>query len=346
MANDKTEAPTPKRKRDARKKGETARSQELPQAVAFGVAVVMVPIVLPRLGHTLINEWQLTLATRVDEPRTAAMLLGRFTGSALLALWPLLAALALVGLVSQFAMVGMPNPVHLKPKFHRISPKAGFKRIFSKQSLWELGRTTAKLGLLFLVGWGAYKGAVENLLVGPAPFEETLGILGRDLAGFLRRIAVLAMVIGVIDAVVAKRRHTKSLKMTKQEVKDEHKQSEGNPQMKGAIRQRQMRLSRTRMIAAVAKADVIITNPTHLAIAIAYEPGTLAPVVVAKGAGTVARKIREEGAKHGVPIIEDKPVARALFKACELGDAIPAELYRAVASVLAIVYKAKRKRAA
>ena len=153
---------------------------------------------------------------------------------------------------------------------------------------------------------------------------------------------MIGLVIGIADAWWARHKFNKQAKMTKQEVKEEHKQSEGNPHVKGAIRAAQRKASRTRMIAAVKSADVVLANPTHIAVALHYDPDSSAPIVVAKGAGAIAKRIKEEAAAHAVPVVENKPLARALWRGCEIGDAIPAELYRAVAEVLALVYAARR----
>ena len=349
MSNsDKTEAATPKRKRDARRKGQVARSVELPQALSLLAIVMVLPTVISRLGHVLATDWQLSasVAATGDTGR-ATGLLGHSLSNAFMALLPLLGAVALAGILASVALSGgKPNPYLLKPRFDKINPKAGIKRICSKQTVWELFKTAAKLALVALVSVGAWQAGLSRLMASQGSIDGTISSLAASIGALVRRVAVLALLVGVIDAVLASRRHRASLRMTKQEVKEEYKQTEGNPHMKAAIRGRQAKMSRMRMIAAVAGADVIVTNPTHLAVALAYDAGSSAPTVVAKGADRMAARIREEAARHGVPIMENKPVARALYKSVEIGDAIPAALYRAVAEILALVYRTRARRAA
>src|SRR4051812_10566738 len=316
-------------------------------AVSLGISIFMIPGVLRHLAGTMANDWQLSIASAPPaDPRTAVKVFGTVLGHAATGLAPLVAAIMAVSLVSQLVMVGpRPNPHNLKPKFERVNPKNGIKRILSKQSLYELFRNLAKLSLLTLVAWGTWQAGMRRMLTSTGSLDSSLAALTTSVGSLLRKAALLAVVIGVVDAVVAKRRHVKSMRMSKQEIKEEHKQAEGNGEMKGMIRGKQRKMSRMRMIAAVAKADVVLANPTHLVVALAYDPGASAPRVVAKGAGVIADRIKDEARKHGVPILQNKPLARAIYRAADIGDEIPAALYRAVAEVLALVYKPRRKAA-
>lgn len=346
MSNDKTEKATPKRKADLRKKGSVARSAELPQAVVFAAVVVMLPATFRHLAETLANDWQRTIGLASSAtPFVAGAAFGKMLMNAGMAIAPMIAVLTLGSVAAQIIMAGpRPNMVLLKPKFERVSPKAGIQRMFSKQVVWELIRTVLKLGAVSLVSYGVWQAGVADLLNTPSTLQGAIDMTSDAMRSLLFRLVVLSLLIGIADAVVVKRRHVKQSRMTKQEVKDEYKQSEGSPQAKQAMRARAQKLSRSRMIAAVAKADFVLANPTHFSVAIAYEKGNAAPVVVAKGADIMAKKIREEATKHNVPIIENKPLARALYSAVEVGDAIPAAFYRAVAEVLALVYRTKRRR--
>lgn len=328
-----------------RRKGQVARSVELPQAVVLGIVVALLPVTARHLGSTLSTDWHLAIdRAGTAGPQVAVSLLGHSFADAAMAVAPLIAALAACSVVAQVAVAGpRPNLSLLRPKFQRISPKSGIKKLVSKQVLWELLRTVAKLGALFLLAYGTWKAGVSKLLASPTTLTGTLSTTGATVRGLLWRVAGLSILVGVADAVVSRRRHNKTMRMTKQEVRDEHRQTEGNPQAKAHLRSRAIKLSRSRMIAAVAKADVVLTNPTHLAVALAYESGSAAPVVVAKGAGVIAEKIRDEARRCGVPLIEHKPLARALFRASEIGDMVPVAFYRAVAEVLAVVYRAKRR---
>lgn len=345
MANDnRTEPATPKRRREALRKGTAARSAELPTAASLAVAAVLVPVTVGRLAGLLRAEVPVTLAGAASAtPQEAVRLLGASLGRALLALAPLVAAIAVVSAGSQFVLAGgRVNPWVLRPRFERVSPRQGIKRLASRQALYELGRNALKLGLLGIAAYGTWEHGLRELLAGTMGLGATLAALGSTIADLSRKVALLALVVGVVDAVVSRRRVNKSLRMTKQEVRDEHRQTEGNPETRSAIRARQRKLSRSRMIAAVARADVVLTNPTHLAVALRYEPGAPAPVVVAKGAGAVAERIKEEARRHGVPVMENRPLARALFRAVEVGDPVPVALWRAVAEVLAVVYRLRR----
>ena len=343
--SDRTEPATAKRKRDARRKGQVARSAELPQAFSLLAIVMVLPTVVPRLGHTLATDWQQAAATAASgDTGRATSFLGHAFADTFVALLPLVGAVMLAGVVASMMMSGgRPNPALLKPRFDKVNPKKGFKRLCSKQTLWELAKTAAKLALVALVAVGAWQAGLARLMAGHGSLDSSVTTVADAVSGMVRRVALLALIVGTADAVVAHRRHRSSLRMTKQEVREEFKQTEGNPHMKAAIRGRQAKLSRLRMMAAVAGADVVVTNPTHLAIALAYEPGAAAPTVVAKGADRMAARIREEAARHGVPVLENKPLARALYKAVEIGDAIPVAFYRAVAEILALVYRTKAR---
>ena len=320
---------------------------ELSQGVGLVTAVLLLPTVVPSLTEALRANWeQSAILAGNAEPGTAASMLGRFLYDAAFALFPLIAALAIGGIVAGVAMVGgTPNIHQLKPKWSHLNPKQGIKKLASKQTGWELVKTTLKLTVLGLLGWFTYESTRDALTAAPLSLPGFVKVMGEQAGGLIIRVAIFAALIGIGDAVLAKRRNNKQLRMTKHEVREEHKSSEGNPVMKGEIRKKQMKLSRSRMIAAVASADVILTNPTHLAVALSYAPGSAAPVVVAKGAGSIADRIRAEARKHGVPIRENKPLARALFRSVEIGDAIPVNLYRAVAEVLAAVFRARRRAA-
>lgn len=346
MSGDKTEKATPKKLKDLRKKGSVARSVELPQAVVLAVAVAMLPGTLHRLATTVQLDMVLALSNPTVDLETARRVTVDMVGGSARALAPLLGAVLAVSLVSSMLLSrSAPNPHVLRPKAERLSPKAGLKRMVSAQVVFELVRSIVKLSLLGAVAWGVWKAGYRALLSGPGTVDALQDVVGHSLGQLLLRTALLAVLVGLADAAWVRRRFDKQAKMSKQDVRDEHKSSEGNPEAKAQIRARQARLSRTRMIAAVAGADVVLANPTHLVVALKYEDGDGAPLVVAKGAGVIADRIKAEAAKHEVPVVPDKPLARALYKATEVGDAVPVELYRAVAEVLAAVYRSRRRNA-
>ena len=346
MSGEKTEKATPKKLKDLRKKGTVARSVELPQAVVLVVAVAMLPGALNRLAETVEASMAQALSSPQAELSVAVRTASAMVLGAVRALGPLLAALLVVSLVSSAALSrSAPNPSVLRPRMERVSAKAGVKRMFSAQIVFELLRSVVKLVLLTAVTVGVWKAGYAALLAGPGTVSALIGTVGDSTGQLLVRTALLAVVVGLADAKWSRRRFDKQAKMSHQDLREESKASEGNPQIKGQIRARQSKLSRSRMLAAIAGADVVLANPTHLVVALRYTEGSGAPVVVAKGAGGAADRVKAEAAKHDVPVVADKPLARALYRATEVGDPVPVELYRAVAEVLAAVYSTRRRSA-
>lgn len=346
QGGDKTEKPTAKKRQEARKKGMAARSSELPQAVSLIVAAVILPAVLPDLIVRMGEIWRTALSPdAIVDPSTPIALFGRLFYEAARVFIPMVVLTGVTSVVAQLALTGgRPNPHKLKPQWKNLNPVSGIKRMFSLQILWDFGRTLAKLLLLIAVSWGVYASIGDTVLGGARPLAETLDGIGLTMRDVFVRAAAAALIVGIADAAFNKQRFTKQLRMTKQEVKDEYKQQEASPEVRAELRRRRALLSRNRMIAAVADAEVIVTNPTHLAIALGYDPTDGAPRVLAKGAGPVAARIREEAIKHGVPIREDKPLAREIFRTVEVGDLLPAEFYAAIAAILASIYRAKTRR--
>ncbi len=346
-SGEKTEQPTSKKREDARKKGQVARSSELPQAISLVVAAILLPTLLPGLITRMGGIWQTAMSPEaIIDPNVSVTIFGQLFWEAARVFIPMAGLTAASSVLAQLALSGgRPNIHKLKPKFSNLNPINGLKRLFSIQILWDFGRTLAKLVLLIVMSWGIYAQVTNDVLGGARPLGESLAGIGTTMRDLFVRIAAAAILVGVLDAAFNKRRITKELRMTKQEVKDEMKQQETSPMVRQEIRRRQALMSRNRMIATVSDADVVITNPTHLAIALAYDPEDGAPRVVAKGVGRIADKIREEARKHGVPIREDKPLARAMFRSVEVGDLLPAEFYAAIAAILASVFRARRRTA-
>ena len=231
----------------------------------------------------------------------------------------------------------------LKPKPDKFNPINGFKRIFSKDSLFELVKSIIKIVLIIYVAYSSIKGEANNIFVlYDIPLMQAVILCGNIIinAGF--KISLVYLVIGIVDFIYQKHKFNEEMKMTKQEVKDEYKNTEGNPEIKGRQRQRMREASQRRMMQDVPKADVVITNPTHLAVAIKYDADTAkAPIVLAKGEDYLAMKIREAAKENHIEIVENKPLARMLYANVDIGQEIPPELYQAVAEVLAMVYNLK-----
>jgi len=343
---DATEKPTAKRLKEARKDGQTARTPDLGAWAAVLVATWLIPMVLRDLFDS--SEGLLRRIAKFiekPEPDAAVTLLGDALVDGALAVAPLLAGTVVAVLAAAGVQGGLrPSMKLLKPKFNRLNPMQGLKRMFGPKAWWEGTKTLVKTIILGLVLYVAVRDLVPTVMgSGALPVSALVDILAGSTLSLIRIAAIAGLVMGIADYLVVRRRTGKELLMTKQQVKDEHKNAEGDPHVKGQIRSRQLAMSRNRMMSEIATADVVLANPTHVAVALRYDAAKGAPRVVAKGAGVVAAKIRSLAAEHRVPVVQDVPLARALYKACELGQEIPAELFGPVAHVLAFLYRLKRK---
>ena len=344
-ASDKTEKPTPKRRREARRDGSIPRSGEVVSWTALLVATWVAGLTISSTG-TLLRDVMRRSEKAISQPSTeAAMsLLGTALSGSLRALGPLVGALLVVGVVGNVAQVGWaPTKKGITPQLKKLNPFTGLKRMFSPNGLWEVGKSALKVALLAGLTWGPLVSTTSKLAVTQLSIFEVAPSVGQAAIALTRRIAFAGLALAAFDYAFQRKRVNKSMAMTKQEVKDEYKQSDGNPHLKSEMRSRQMRMSRNRMIADVPKADVVIVNPTHVAVALRYEAATGAPRVVAKGAGAVADRIRAVAIEAKVPLVADIPLARTIFRACEIGQEIPPELYEAVARVLAFVFTLKAR---
>ena len=347
---EKTEPGSPRRLEKAREEGQVARSRELSTFVMLstgiaGLWLTAVPMA-EHLGHALRSAMQFKRAAGFD---TSFMLTQAAAAAqqALLALLPLLAMLALAALVAPLMLGGwLFSTQSLAPKFSKLNPASGIARIFSSQSLAELFKACAKS---LLVGGVAYWVMASDM-------DTLLGLLTEPLHGALAHTVRLVahccalmiaslLLVAAIDVPYQLWSYYRKLRMTREELKQEHKESEGDPHVKGLIRRQQQQMARRRMMADVASADVVVTNPTHFAVALKYSDKEMrAPRVVAKGTDLVALRIRAIGAEHKIPMLEAPPLTRALYRHTKLGEEIPAALYTAVAEVLAWVYQLQRWR--
>jgi flagellar biosynthetic protein FlhB len=339
---DKTEAPTPKKKRDARKKGQIAKSPELVGWVSLFIGTFFVEKTVSNAGHAVRDALSTVAAFGPNsEAGDGLKVFGAAMKGGLLALAPLLAAMVLLAVVGNLAQTNLFVSLSmLKPKPERLNPIQGFKKLFSAQSAWQLGKTLVKTAVLALSVWGPLHSVVNTLAQADHPsFANTIGYVAGTALSLVRRVAAIGMLIGVLDYAWQRRKINKQLKMSKQELKEEHKQAEGDPHTKGKIRRRQMEMSRNRMIADVANAAVVVVNPTHIAVALGYDVGANgAPKVLAKGKGEIAARIRAAAEEHKVPIVRNVPLARTLESSCDVGAEIPFDLYEAVARLLAFVF--------
>lgn len=345
MADDhgKTEKPTPRRLKRARKEGQFPRTQDAATWLGLAAAAAM----LPRTGQLLVEDVRHgfarlgTLESR-PSPARALQALGGVPVDVLLTVAPISVAAAAAAVLATAAQGVHPTTKTLVPKFGRLSPKQGLKRMFGVRSAWETAKSLAKVLVIALVVYALARSLVPALLGGTMPLVVVVDRTRAGLETMLWSVAMAGLVMAGADYAFQRRTVMKQLRMTPREIRDEAKQTEGDPQLKSAIRSRQMAISRNRMLRAVTEADVVLVNPTHLAVALKYEPAKGAPRVVAKGADNLALKIRRIAHEHRVPVVEDKPLARTLYRICDLGDEIPTELYLAVARILAFVMSAGR----
>jgi len=345
---EKTEKATSKKKEDARNKGQVAISREVSSAMvllaSLGFFYFAGSWMFWNLSEIITRVFQNLGTLQFNTINDASVFSLEVLSRLLAILIPLLLPLAILGLAANILQVGFKFSTEaISPKFNKLNPISGMKRLVSLKAFVELAKSILKL---LFIGTIAYILVKSDMEAFPLLIHQEVG----QILIFIARVSLkisffvcLALVVlAVLDFLYQRWQHEKDLKMTKQEVKDEQKQTHGDPKVKGRIRSMQLEMARRRMMEAVPEADVVITNPTHLAIAIKFSAEEMmAPVVLAKGAGHVAQRIKEIAAEHQVPLVEDKPLAQALFKMVELGDYIPGELYRAVAEVLAYVYRLK-----
>jgi flagellar biosynthesis protein FlhB len=353
MAGEKTEKATPKKQKEAREKGQVARSTDLQGAIVLMVGIVALgtagPGLVQRLGDVLRAAIVQTSSPDVVSIRGIGGLMTSAGTATLLAVAPIALACMIAGVLASVGMVGFkPSAKALKPDFKRMDPKSGAKQIFGPNSLVELAKSLTKVGVVAAIVAVALLPKLPEFggMVGLSPTDFGT-ILSADMGSLIKRAAFAYLFIGMADFAWQKKRTAKSMKMDKQEVSDEAKTQQLPAEVRSMIRRRQMDASRKRMMSAVPTADVVVTNPTHFSIALRYDTTRGdAPEVVAKGRGIVALRIRELAREHGVPVVADPPLARGLYASVELNQLIPEEFFAAVAAVLAFVYRTAARRAA
>ena len=338
MSGEKTEQATPKRRKEARKEGQVARTPDL----GGWITILLLGLAMPTLmGHELTTMADLMTGNLRElgsaTPARALQLLGESARHAFWTLVTLGSMVMVIGVTSAVAQGGFALATkHAKPSFGKLNPIKGAKRLFGPQTAWEGVKVLLKSSLVALIVYSAIKGLVP-LVGGFVPVDTVLSQVRSSALGLMRSVALAGLVLAGADYAMQRRRVGKQTRMSKEDVKQEHKQSEGDPMLKGAIRSRQLAASRNRMMADIAQADVVLVNPTHVAVALRYESSSGAPRVVARGAGAIAARIRERAAEERVPLVRDVPLARALYSSTTVGQTIPPELFAAVASVLAFV---------
>ena len=347
---EKTEKATPKRQEDARKKGQVARSMDLNGAVVLlaglGVLALTGPVVLGRLSDAMHDGLTLIATPDVVGRQGMGALFSALGEVVALSVAPVAFACLLAGIAASVGQVGWkPSAEAIKPDPKKLNPISGAKNLFGKRAAFELVKNVAKVAAVAAIVAAAVVPALDEMaaLVGlPAP--ALVAELAREILAIGLRATAAYLVIAIADYAWQRYRHDKQLRMTKEEVKQEMKGQNLPPEVRSALRRRQMMAARSRMMADVPQADVVVTNPTHYAVALRYGPDAPAPVVVAKGKDVLAFKIRAVAADSGVPVVPDPPLARSLHGSVEVGQMIPEELFQAVAHLLAYVYRTARSR--
>lgn len=347
---ERTEKATPKKRKDAREKGQVRKSQEVNTALMLIILFAALMLVAPGMWDGMLSLLRDTLTGDlytydITTSNLGGLFLEVIRRFAVIVL-PILAIALIGGVAANLLQVGfLFSTKALAPKMDRINPLKGFKRIFSMRTLYELAKSIIKVVIIGIIAYNQY---ISNKDKMPLLLGSNVAVsfaAGMDIvAQAALTIGIAMLIFSALDYFYQWWKYEKDLKMTKYEVKMEYKQNEGDPQIKSKIKQKQRQMAMMRMMQSVPEADVVITNPTHFAVALKYDEGVArAPVVVAKGADHVAMRIKEIARESNVEIVENKPVARGLFELCEIGAEVPVELYQAVAEILAYVYKLKNK---
>ncbi len=350
---EKTEEPTSKKLNDARKDGKVAKSKELTAAFELITLFLVLKIFTSFIYNGFLTSFQFVY-TRIPEflesnaKEMSSFAMSSFLFTIIVESFKIVLPFFVFGFticflanVLQFGFKATSKP--LQPKPDKFNPINGFKRILSKESFFELIKSIVKLGVIAYVAYiSVRKNSDELFVLYDIPLMQAIILCGQVIVDAGLKIALVYLIVGIADFIYQKHKFHEEMKMTKQEVKDEYKNTEGNPEIKGRQRQRMREASRRRMMQDVPTADVVITNPTHLAVALKYDAEiSKAPIVVAKGEDFLAMKIREAAKEHHIEIVENKPLARMLYANVDIGQEIPPELYQAVAEVLAMVYNLK-----
>lgn len=346
-AGEKTEQATPRKMEESKKKGQVAKSADFNAALSFACLFLafylMQEQVFQTFSNYLVNFFGHQLLTETDDLFSVL-----FQGVSLYfkIILPIFLVAVVIAIVSNLFQVGFMFTLEpLKPSFDKMNLIKGLQKIFSTRTLVELGKNIVKIGVVGFVVFTIVKNKIGSLFALSNLEISLIAMQGKNiLFSIFMAVVITYLVIAIIDLTYQRYEHKKSMRMTKQEVKDEFKQTEGNQEVKAKIKEVQRKIAARRMMEEVPKATVVITNPTHLAVAIRYERKKMpVPILVAKGADLLAERIKEIAKEHRVPLVENKPVAQFLYREVEIGDAVPNELYQAVAEILAVIYQNKKK---
>lgn len=355
MGGEKTEPATAKKLQDARKEGQVAKSREIANGLGLLALFLVLKLWVGNMSEQLLSLFSKTY-NNIPEVVTfwhgfmptndTRIVFQNMMLDTVIICAPILIVGVIVAFLSDVAQVGWkPTGKPMQPKFSKINPISGFKRIFSVNSVVELIKSLLKIGLIVYICYSYLKDKWPLLyILYDMPLMQAIGLAAETVTDLGIRISIVYMVIALADFVYQKVKFSQDMRMTKQEIKEEYKQQEGDPQIKGKIRQKMREVSQRRMMQNLPQADVVITNPTHYAVAIKYDPEVAdAPLVIAKGEDYLAARIKEIAKENKIEIVENKPLARMLYANVDVGQAVPPELYQAVAEVLAFVYKLQGK---
>lgn len=350
-SGDKSEEPTPHRLREAREKGQVAKSKEITTALLLIFSYML----FKNVGVDIWNNLTSMARTIFSQISNTGEFSAGFAGTILLiglqalalCVAPIFGVTLLVAFLAEALQTGFLVSLDpLTPKIERLSPGEGFKKMFSLQGFVELLKSMIKILIVFWITWGAIRDNIPDVirLLGTQPWDCVL--LGGEMCyRVAMRVGIFYIVIAILDYLYKRWEYTRGLKMTKQEIKEEYKRLEGDPMIKQRMRELQRQVAYQRMMAAVPQAEVVVTNPTHIAVALKYESKKMkSPTVLAKGERKAAEEIKRIADEAHVPIVENEPLARSIYRTTDIGKQIPAELYQAVAEVLAYVFKLKKKR--
>ncbi len=334
----RTEAPTPKRKREARREGRVPRSPEVVPIATLVAVIAAGTVLVPKALMTTANMFRTIIGNLGTGSTLDIRPVGIAARTTALAWMPLIAVAISTAVVASIAQGGLVlAPKSAKPSLKNLSWKKGAAKLNPKQAGPMLIKSLAKVGVIFHAGYGAATELWGATRAGRR-IDETLSRVGHSTTSFLWQAVTGLGLIAALDYYISRRKLKTELKMTKQEVRDEARNAEGDPRLKSTRRRKAYELARRRSLPGIELADVIITNPTHYAVALAYLPGSLAPKVIAKGTNAAAARIRKKATRHGVPIIENRPLARALFRQCKIGAFVPEQLFDDVVKVLVTAY--------
>lgn len=355
QGGEKTEPATQKKLEDARKEGQVAKSKEIANGLGLIALFFVVKFWVSGMGKQFMLLFS-GMYNRIPEVaglyggtiplKDTSTVMSKAMFTILIIVAPFLIVSFIVAFVSDLVQVKWkPTGKTLQPKFNKLNPVNGFKRIFSANSLVELVKSVLKILLIGYVSYSYIKGKQSQfLIIYDLDMISAISLIGKTVIDLGIRISLIYMIIAIADFAYQKYKFAKDMRMTKQEIKEEYKNQEGNPEVKGRIRQKMREASQRRMMQNLPKADVVITNPTHYAVAISYDADEApAPIVIAKGEDYLAQKIKEVAKDNDIEIVENKPLARMLYANVDIGAQVPPELYAAVAEVLAYVYHIKGK---